>query len=64
LAWLVIAYAGLIVATVFSAAWFFTPVDLDPHSATTKLVFVFAPIISLGPAIIRSSVAWLVARIG
>ncbi len=50
------------VTTFFSAAWFFTPLDLDPHSATTKLVFIFAPLFSLGLAIIVSGVAWIVAR--
>ena len=50
------------VATFFSAAWFFTPLDLDSHSATTKLVFIFAPVFSLGFAIIASGVAWIVAR--
>ncbi len=49
------------VATFFSAAWFFTPLDLDPHSGTTKLVFVFAPVFSLGFALIASGVAWIVA---
>jgi hypothetical protein len=52
-----------IVATFFSAAWVFTALDLDPHSATTKLVFVFAPIFSLGLATIASCIAWLFARI-
>jgi hypothetical protein len=51
-----------IVTTFFSMAWFLTPLDLDPHSATTKLVFVFAPIFSFGLAIIASGVAWLIAR--
>jgi hypothetical protein len=50
------------VTTFFSVAWFLTPLDLDPHSATTKLVFVFAPIFSIGLAIIASGLAWLVAR--
>jgi hypothetical protein len=52
-----------IVATFFSAAWFFTPLDLDPHSATTKLVFVFVPVVSLGLAAIASGIAWFVARV-
>jgi hypothetical protein len=52
-----------IVATFFSAAWLFTPLDLDPHSATTKLVFVFAPVFSLGLAAIASGIAWFVARV-
>ena len=47
----------------FSAAWLFTPLDLDPHSATTKMVFVFTPLFPLGVAIITSGVAWLVARV-
>jgi hypothetical protein len=51
-----------IVATFFSGAWVFTPLDLDPHSATTKLVFVFAPVLSLGLAAIASGIAWFVAR--
>jgi hypothetical protein len=50
------------VTTFFSVAWFLTPLDLDPHSATTKLVFVFAPIFSLGLAIIASVVAWFITR--
>jgi hypothetical protein len=50
------------VTTFFSVAWFLTPLDLDPHSATTKLVFVFAPIFSLGLAIIASGVAWFITR--
>jgi hypothetical protein len=56
------ALAAATVAIFFSAAWFFTPLDLDPHSATTKLVFVFAPIFSLGLAIIASGVAWFITR--
>jgi hypothetical protein len=51
-----------IVATFFSGAWLFTPLDLDPHSATTTLVFVFAPVLSLGLAAIASGIAWFVAR--
>jgi hypothetical protein len=50
------------VTTFFSVAWFFTPLDLDPHSGTTKLVFVFAPVFSIGLAMIASGLAWLVAR--
>jgi hypothetical protein len=42
------------VTMFFSVVWFVTPLDLDPHSATTKMVFVFAPIFSLGLAIIAS----------
>ena len=43
--------------TFFSVVWFFTPLDLDPHSGATKLVFVFAPV-ALG-----SGVAWFVGRV-
>ena len=50
------------VTTFFSMAWFLTPLDLDPHFATTKLVFVFAPIFSLGLAIIASGIAWFITR--
>ena len=57
------ALVTAIVATFFSAAWFFTALDLDPHSATTKLVFVFAPVFSLGLAGIASGIAWLLVRI-
>jgi hypothetical protein len=56
------ALAAATVAIFFSAAWFFTPLDLDPHSATTKLVFVFAPVFSLVLAMIASGVAWFITR--
>ena len=50
------------VTMFFSVVWFVTPLDLDPHSATTRMVFVFAPIFSLGLAIIASGIAWLITR--
>jgi len=50
------------VTMFFSVVWFVTPLDLDPHSATTKMVFVFASIFSLGLAIIASGIAWLITR--
>ena len=50
------------VALFFSLAWLFSPLDLDPHSATTKLVFVFAPVFSFGLAAVASGIAWFVAR--
>jgi len=56
------ALAAATIAIFFSAAWFFTPLDLDPHSATSKLVFVFAPVFSLVLAIIASGVAWFITR--
>jgi hypothetical protein len=46
----------------FFAAWFFTPLDTDPHSATTKFVFVFGPVVSFGLALIASAIGWLVAK--
>ena len=46
---MVFALLAAAVTTFFSVIWFFTPLDLDPHSGTTKLVFVFSPIFSLVP---------------
>jgi hypothetical protein len=51
------------VTTFFFAAWFFTPLDTDPHSSTTTLVFVFAPVLSLALATIVSGLAWFAVRI-
>jgi hypothetical protein len=56
------ALVTAIVTTFFSIVWFLTPLDLDPHSGTTRLVFIFAPVFSFGLATISSGVAWLVAR--
>jgi hypothetical protein len=50
------------VATFFSVVWFCTALDLDPHSVTTKLGFVFAPIFSPGLATIAASAVWFAAR--
>jgi len=52
-----------LMATFFFAVWFFTPLDTDPHSFTTALVFVFAPVLSLALATIGSGVAWFAVRI-
>jgi len=52
------------VTTFFSLAWLLRPLDLDPHSATTKLVFVFAPIFSLGLASIVAAIAWFMVGRG
>jgi hypothetical protein len=52
------------VATFFSVAWFFTPLELDPHSGSTKLVFVFAPMFSLSLATTAAAFAWFIVRIG
>jgi hypothetical protein len=52
------------ITTFFSAASFVIRLDLDPYSATTKLVFVFAPVFSLGLATIVAVFAWFIAQIG
>jgi hypothetical protein len=60
----IFALLAAAVTTFFSAAWFFTPLDIDPHSVTTtRLVFIFAPVFSLGLATIASGIAWFVARV-
>ena len=46
----------------FVIAWFFSPLDTDPHSPTTALVFVFAPLWSIGIAIVAAGITWLVTR--
>jgi nitrate reductase NapE component len=51
-----------LVAIFFSAAWFFTPLDLDPHSGTTRLVFIFAPVLSVALATVVSGVVWIAVR--
>jgi hypothetical protein len=50
------------VTTFFVSAWFFTPLDLDPHSSTTALVFVFAPLWSMGIALVVSVATWIAVR--
>lgn len=51
-------------ATIFFfAAWFFTPLDTDPHSVTTKFVFVFGPLFSLAFALIASAIGWIAAKV-
>lgn len=50
-------------ATFFFAAWFFTPLDTDPHSITTKFVFVFGPLLSLTFGLIASMAGWLAAKV-
>ena len=51
------------VATFFFAAWLFTPLDTDPHSLTTALVFIFGPALSLALATIVSGLAWFAVRV-
>jgi hypothetical protein len=63
---IVSAVFGLIAAVValfFFAAWFFTPLDTDPHSSSTTLVFVYAPVFSAALATIGSAVAWFAIRV-
>ena len=56
------AAATAAVAIFFFARWFFTPLDTDPHSITTKLVFIFAPLFSLALAGLSAGVVWLWTR--
>jgi hypothetical protein len=49
-------------ALLFSA-WFFTPLDTDPHSVMTVFVFVLAPVLSLAVATVASAVAWFLVRV-
>jgi hypothetical protein len=51
-----------LVMVFFALAWFFTPLDTDPHSTTTALVFVFAPLWSVGIAIVAAGITWFVTR--
>ena len=51
-----------VVAIFFSAAWFFTPLDLGPHSATTRLVFIFAPVLSVALATVVAGFVWVAVR--
>jgi hypothetical protein len=50
------------VTIFFFGAWFFTPLDTDPHSSMTTLVFVYAPVLSLVLATIGAVLAWLLMR--
>ena len=56
-----LAFALIAMLTVFAfvAAWAFAPLDIDPHSATTVLVFVYLPIVSLALA----AAAYLIVRV-
>jgi hypothetical protein len=59
----VFAVLAAAVATFFFVAWFFTPLDTDPHSSTTTLIFVFAPALSLVLATVASGLTWFAVRI-
>ena len=52
------AIATATVAVFFFVRWFATPLDTDPHSITTKLVFVYAPLFSFVFAAVSAGVAW------
>jgi hypothetical protein len=56
----VFAATAALTSIYFFAAWLLTPLDLDPHSPTTVPVFIFAPVISLGLAILAYAFACLV----
>jgi hypothetical protein len=58
----IFASLSTLVMIFFAVVWFFTPLDTDPHSATTALVFVFAPLWSIGIAIVAAGITWLVTR--
>jgi hypothetical protein len=58
----VFAIISALIMLFFVIAWFFTPLDTDPHSTTTALVFVFAPLWSIGIAIVAAGITWLVTR--
>ena len=50
----VFAIISALIMLFFVVAWFFTPLDTDLHSTTTALVFVFAPLWSVGIAIVAA----------
>jgi hypothetical protein len=50
------------VAILFAGAWVLTPLDTDPHSSTTAIVFVFAPVWSFAIAMIGSGLVWFATR--
>jgi hypothetical protein len=58
----VFALVTAAVAIFFFGAWFFTSLDTDPHSASTTLVFVCAPLLSLILATVVSGLSWLATR--
>jgi hypothetical protein len=50
------------VTMLFAGAWVVTPLDTDPHSSMTAMVFVFAPVWSLAVAIVGSGLVWFATR--
>lgn len=60
----VFAVVTAAVTIFFLGAWFFAPLDTDPHSSMTALVFVYVPVLSLALSTIGAVVAWLLMRLG
>jgi hypothetical protein len=58
------AFALLAAASTmfFVGAWIVTPLDTDPHSSMTAIVFAFAPVWSLLVALIGSALTWFMVR--
>ncbi len=52
------AIVSAAVTAFFAAVWVFTPLDTNPHSGTTVLVFVFAPLWSVGIATVAALAVW------
>jgi hypothetical protein len=52
------AVVSAAVTAFFVAVWIFTPLDTNPHSGTTVLVFVFAPLWSVGIAAVAALAVW------
>jgi hypothetical protein len=57
------AVISVTVGLFFVVAWFFTPLDTDPHSSATTLVFIYAPLFSLAAATAMATVTWLAMRL-
>ncbi len=51
-----------VVALFFFGAWLFSPLDREPHSGTTTLAFIYAPLLSLAFGTMVSGLAWLGSR--
>lgn len=52
------AIVSAAVTAFFVAVWIFTPLDTNPHSGTTVLVFAFAPLWSVGIATVATLAVW------
>jgi len=51
-----------VVALLFFGFWLFTPLDMDPHSSTTTVAFIYAPLLSIALGTIVSGLTWLASR--